>query len=48
MTVRLLRSCVEEVTEAVSWPLGSSSMMMRFLLSYSWMRMTFSTPFTMK
>lgn len=48
MLVLDLRSWVEEVTEAVTWPLLSRSMMMRFLLSCSWIRITFSVPFTTK
>lgn len=48
MTVRDLRSCVEEVTDAHRLSFGSFSMMMRFFESCSWMRTTFSVPFTMK
>ncbi len=48
MLVLDLRSCVEEVTEAVICPLLSRSTMMRFLDSCSWIRITFSVPFTTK
>ena len=48
MLVLDLRSWVEEVTEAVTWPLLSRSMMMRFLDSCSWIRITFSVPRTTK
>mmetsp|Transcript_38168 Transcript_38168/g.94672 ORF Transcript_38168/g.94672 Transcript_38168/m.94672 type:complete len:254 (+) Transcript_38168:2122-2883(+) len=48
MFVLLLRSCVLEVTLAPTSPLLSMSMMMRFLLSCSWIRITFSVPFTTK
>jgi hypothetical protein len=48
MTVRDLRSCVDDVTLALTEPLESSSRMMRFLLSCSWIRHTFSTPLTTK
>ena len=47
LTVRLvllLRSCVVLVTVAVSAPLESVSIRMRFLDSCSWHRMTFSVP----
>lgn len=36
------------VTDAMMAPFLSCSTMMRFLLSCSWIRMTFSTPLTMK
>ena len=47
LTVRLvllLRSCVVLVTVAVSEPLESVSIRMRFLDSCSWHRITFSVP----
>jgi len=47
LTVRLvllLRSCVVLVTVAVSAPLESVSIRMRFLDSCSWHRITFSVP----
>jgi len=43
-TVRVLRSCVELVTVAVTPPALSVSMMMRLLLSCSWISTTFSAP----
>ena len=48
MLVLDLRSWVLEVTEAVTWPLLSRSMMMRFFDSCSWIRITFSVPRTTK
>mmetsp|Transcript_1880 Transcript_1880/g.2966 ORF Transcript_1880/g.2966 Transcript_1880/m.2966 type:complete len:214 (-) Transcript_1880:430-1071(-) len=45
---RLLRSWVDEVIAAPVRPLLSTSMITRFLLSCSCMRITFSTPLTMK
>lgn len=48
MVVLVLRSAVEEVTLAEISPFLSCSTMMRFLLSCSWIRMTFSAPWMMK
>lgn len=44
MLVLDLRSWVDEVTEAVTWPLLSRSMIILFFESCSWIRMTFSAP----
>lgn len=44
MLVLDLRSCVEEVTDAITSLWLSVSMMMRFLLSCSWIRITCAWP----
>ena len=43
-----MRSCVLLVTLAPTSPFASTSMMILFLLSCSWIRITFSVPFTTK
>ena len=48
MLVRDLRSCVLDVTLAPTSPLLSISMMILFLLSCSWIKITFSVPLTTK